>query len=277
MTQSKFNKKNNVNQYEKIDNTIVFDKKPNISQTSNKKLLTRKQKLAKMHHKIVKSSYPRLEMILLVIFTGLAGFLSSYWLFKFGFTTMWTRYLISIGVSYMSFIVLLKIWLWNKTTPSTNSNMDNPGEIFDIPYSAGNSPVHVPSGGGASGDFDADSGSFGEVIGAVAHAEEAAIPLMVIVTILFALLSSVIFVFSLVNSAPILFSELLVDGMLSASLYNRLKGIDRHHWLESAIKRTIWPFFWVAVTFVIVGVVIQYFMPEAHSLGELLAIWHQHK
>lgn len=292
MKSSKFNKNNNNNfhQHQNLD-VIILDKKPNIVQPSNKKLLTRKQKLAKMHDKIIKSSYPRLEMILLVCFTGLTGFLSSYWLYKFGFTTMWTRYLVSIGVSYMSFIVLLKVWLWCKTSPpisSSNSNgLDNVGEIFDLPYPSGPAP-HIPSvdfhgaggsfdSGGASGHFDADSsGAFGEAIGAAAHAEEAAIPLIVIVTVLFALLSSIIFVFSLVNSAPILFSELLVDGVLSASLYRRLKGIDKYHWLESAVKRTFWPFFWVAVTFMIVGVVVQSFMPQIHSIGELIAVLHKH-
>lgn len=255
--------------------------------TQNKKPLTRNKKLENMRKKINNNSYPRLEMILLVSFTGLAGFLSSYWLFKFGFTTMWTRYLLSIGVSYICFIVLLKMWLWYKTSNpiSTNSSFDDVGEIFDIPLPSGNSHNTVNNfhggggsfdGGGASANFDSDSsGVFGEAIGSVAEAEEAAIPLMVIITLLFALLSSIIFVFSLVNSAPILFSELLVDGMLSASLYKRLKGIDRYHWLESAIKRTFWPFFWVAVTFMIVGVSIEHFMPNIHSIGELLQIIHK--
>lgn len=262
--------------------------KPKHNKLPNKKPLSRNKTLEQMREKINRESYPRLEMIFLVSFTGLAGFLSSYWLFKFGFTTMWTRYLLSIGVSYITFIILLKIWLWCKTTnSSSNSNSDSVGEIFDIPIMSGNSPSNANTlpgninnfkggggsfdGGGASGDFDSSgSGAFGEAIESVAEAEEAAIPLIVIITLLFGLLSSIIFVFTLVNSAPMLFAELLVDGVLSASLYRRLKGIDRYHWLESAIKRTIWPFVWIAITFVIVGIVIQSFMPNVHSIGEVI-------
>ena len=61
---------------------------------------------------------------------------------------------------------------------------------------------------------------------------------MVILFVAALLLSSLWVVYS----APVLFAELLVDGVLAASLYRRLRGLESQHWLETALKRTVWPF-----------------------------------
>lgn len=250
-----------------------------------KTVKTRSAKLAKMREVLNRDGYPRIEMFLLVAFTGLAGFLTSYGLLHFGFNTVWLRYLISMGAAYAVFIALLGIWLAFKRS-NTTSDLDlmDGADIIDgvtyIPSSSSSS--HPPTfhghggtfdGGGSSADYisesSSDFGGVGETFGAVAEAEEAAIPLIVIGGLIFVALSVFIFTFSLVSSAPILFSELLVDGMLSASLYRRLKGLDKHHWLESAIKRTIWPFVFVTITFVVLGLLIGHYMPESHSLGDV--------
>ncbi|MEJ7805152.1 MAG: hypothetical protein WKG03_04440 [Telluria sp.] len=100
-------------------------------------------------------------------------------------------------------------------------------------------------GGGASGNYDPPSG-VGDMADTASKAldgvdvdvGDAAIPLAVV-----ALMAGVAFcAMFVVYSAPLLFAELLVDGLLSASLYRRLRGIDRHHWLQTALRRTVWPF-----------------------------------
>ena len=78
----------------------------------------------------------------------------------------------------------------------------------------------------------------GDALGTVAEAEEFAIPLAVLILIGAMIFSSLFMVYS----APTLFAELLVDGVLSASLYLRLRGLETRHWLETAIRRTAWPF-----------------------------------
>jgi hypothetical protein len=231
---------------------------------------------------INRNSYPRLEMLMLVIFTGFAGFLTSYSLLYLGLNTMWLRYLVSIGVAYIVFLALWGIWLSWKTNRNS-ANLDGLDLTPDIYFPSGNSKAttDIISGhggdfhvGGASGDFS--SGSDGEIIGeafgAAAQAEEAAVPLIVILALILGFFSIFIVTFSLISSAPILFSELLVDGMLSVSLYRRLKGIDSRHWLESAIKKTFWPFTFATLTFVVLGWTIEHFMPHAHSLGDLIRI-----
>ena len=232
---------------------------------------------------INRNSYPRLEMLLLVVFTGFAGFLTSYSLLHLGLNTIWLRYLVSIGAAYIVFLALLGVWLSLKTNRNsvTLDGLDLAPDIY-FPNRTSKITTDIVSGkggdfggGGASGDFSLGNEGeiIGEAFGAAAQAEEAAVPLMVILALILGFFSIFIITFSLISSAPILFSELLVDGMLSASLYRRLKGIDHRHWLESAIKKTFWPFTFATLTFVVFGWTIEHFIPQAHSLGDIIRIF----
>ena len=225
-------------------------------------------------------------MLLLVALTGLAGLATSYSLLHLGLTVMWLRYLAAFGIAYLVFLFLLWLWLQSR------------GEDFsDVPDFSGidlsHSDSHISSpdlsghggdfgGGGASGSFDApisdvslssDTGPIGDALSSVGEAEEFAIPLIAI--ILFAvLLFSTMFV---VYSAPVLFAELVVDGVLSASLYRKLRGLKTRHWLETAIRRTVWPFAITAIVVSAIGWAMSHYAPEAHSLGEVIVHAHQSK
>jgi len=82
------------------------------------------------------------------------------------------------------------------------------------------------------------------------------------------LVAGAVVMFSVVSAAPALFAELLVDGALSVSLYRRLQGLDRTHWIECALRRTIKPFLITAVLALAVGAGLGMYAPGAHSLGE---------
>jgi uncharacterized membrane protein YgcG len=165
-------------------------------------------------------------MFLLVTLTGASGFVASYILLHAGFVEMWLRYLASFGVAYLMFLFLL--WLWLRTRAEDYADLP---DISGSPSSGSGSSGTCYSGkggyfggGGASGSFDppsesisviGDSGSsVGDALSSVAEAEEFAIPLVVLI-LLGAMLFSSIF---MIYSAPVLFVELLVDGILSASI-----------------------------------------------------------
>lgn len=74
----------------------------------------------------------------------------------------------------------------------------------------------------------------------------------------------------IVVTAPSLFAELLLDGGLSAALYRRLGRIP-HPWLDTALKKTLLPFFFTALILGATGVVMWIYAPEARSLGGVLA------
>jgi hypothetical protein len=61
----------------------------------------------------------------------------------------------------------------------------------------------------------------------------------------------------------------MLDGLLMAALYKRVKTIEHRHWLNSALRRTVVPAILVAVFFTIAGYAMQKAAPEARSIGEV--------
>lgn len=244
--------------------------------------LSRRHEVQRIRGHLQHFSFPRLQMLMLVTLTGMAGFSASALLLHGGMLTMWSRYLAAFGIAYLVFLGLL--WLWLRTraedwgdVPDVSNAMPTPSHAHPHASDLG---AHDGGfgGGGASGSFDgpamdipviddATSEVAGEALSAAAHAEELAIPLVVIVFLAAMLFSSLF----LIWSAPTLFAELLVDGVLSASLYRRLRGLQTQHWVRTAILRTIWPFITTALIVAALGWGMALYAPGAHSIGEVVA------
>jgi hypothetical protein len=238
----------------------------------------RHHEIQRIRGDLERDSFPRLQMSLLVTLTGASGFIASYILLHTGFVEMWLRYLAAFGIAYMMFLVLL--WLWLRTQAEDYADLP---DLSGLPSGAGNSGTCYSGkggdfgGGGASSSFDApsdhisaigDSGSsVGDALGTAAEAEEFAIPLVVLVLAAAMICSSLFMIYS----APILFAELLVDGVLSASLYRRLRGLETRHWLETALRRTALPFALTAVIVSASGWGMTLYAPEAHSIGDVIS------
>lgn len=238
----------------------------------------RHQEIQKIRGDLERDSFPRLQMFLLVTLTGASGFVASYTFLHAGLVEMWLRYLVSFGVAYLMFLVFL--WLWLRTRAEDYTDIpDVSGTTSSSSDSA--SACHSGKGGdfgggGASGSFDSPAdgissigdsgGSVGDTLGTVAEAEEFAIPLAVLILIGAMVFSSLF----LVYSAPMLFAELLVDGVLSASLYRRLRGLETRHWLETAFRRTAWPFILTAAIISASGWAMTLYAPGAHSIGDVV-------
>lgn len=228
-----------------------------------------------------RDAFPRLQMLLLVTLTGAAGFIASYLLLGAGLGAMWLRYLLAMGFAYLAFLLLLWVWLRARIADFAPAPDD-----LSIPAGDGSAPQRFSGkggtfdGGGASGNYDdpdsdvalaADAPGVGDAaLGAAAEAEEFAIPVVVLVFIAGLFLSSLWVMLSVVTSAPVLFAELLVDGMLSATLYRRLRGIEPRHWLESAFKRTAGPFVFAAVLVAACGWGMSLYAPGARSIGDVI-------
>ena len=237
--------------------------------------LQRHQLVARLRDRLERQGFPRLQMLLLVSLTGAAGFLASFTLLRLGLTEMWLRYLVAVSFAYLAFLGLL--WVWLRTRSEDYDLLDIPdvsgastgGGNGDDDFSGGEGEF---GGGGASGSFDSPQGdtvgnAFESVGDAVSGADELALPLVVILFVGALLLSSLWIVYS----APILFAELLVDGVLAASLYRRLRGLESQHWLETALKRTVWPFVVTGLLVSAIGWGMQVYAPGAHSIGEVMA------
>ncbi len=246
----------------------------------------RVHEIERIRNHLERGGFPRLQMFLLVGLTGATGFTASYLFLQAGLTAMWLRYLAAFGIAYMGFLLLL--WLWLRTRAEDYADFPDVANFDSSPSSAPDAFPNVYSGsggefsgGGASGSFDGpivpspiatDSGPVGDALASVSEAEEFAIPLVVIILAGTLLLSS----FYMVYSAPMLFAELLVDGVLSASLYRKLRGLETRHWLETAIRRTAWPFAFTATIVSSAGWGMAQYAPEAHSIGDVMVHAKQH-
>jgi hypothetical protein len=247
--------------------------------------LLRHDEIRRIQGKLERDSFPRLQMILIVTLTGLSGFVASYIMLHAGLVEMWVRYLASISVAYLMFMALL--WLWLRTKAEDYTDVP---DISGLPSSGSDGSGTCFSGqggefggGGASSEFDAPSehlsvigesgGPIGDALGNASEAGEFAIPLIVLVLIGAMALSSIFMIYS----APILFAELLVDGVLSASLYRRLRGLETQHWLETALGRTALPFVLTAIFVTASGWAMAIYAPEAHSIGDVISHTSQGK
>lgn len=247
--------------------------------------LNRAKEIHRLRWRLQRDSFPRLQMLLIVLFTGGSGFVASFVLLITGMSAMWLRYLCAFGIAYLVFLFML--WLWLRTRADDYADIP---DLSDLASSGGSKGECASAysgegghfgGGGASSSFDAggtydagvempsvdDGGAVTDALGAAGEAEELAVPLVVLVLLGAMLLSSLWVVYS----APVLFAELLVDGVLAARLYRRLRGVEPQHWLETAVRRTVWPFVLTALMLVAAGWAMQLYAPEAHTLGEVIA------
>lgn len=244
--------------------------------------LTRSLAIIRVQRQLEQDAYPRLQMGLIVALTGAAGWLMSALLLALGMDQMALRYPAALGGAYLVFLGLL--WLWLRTQAQ---DYDLLPDVVDMALprgghcSAGDAPL--PSGGGgdfagggASGHFDAPAAlpadepgvlsSVGEAVGSVGDADEWAIPLLAIALAIGLAFASLYVVYL----APVLFAELLFDGVLSYTLYRRLRHADSSHWLSTAFRRTVLPFALTAVFVALVGAGLAAYAPGAHTLGQAL-------
>lgn len=256
--------------------------------------LPRQRHLQRLRWRLERDSFPRLQMLLLVLLTAGSGLLASFALLHAGLTHMGWRYGAAFLLAYGVFLGLL--WLWLRTRAEDYADIPDLTDLGRLvpsePSTSGGSSTleglggHF-GGGGASSHFDAPAvaetlsepaapaealsnggDAIGQALGAAAEGEELAIPLIVIVLAAALVLSSAFIVYS----APSLFAELLLDGTLAATLYRRLHRLERRHWLETALRQTLLPFLLTGLLVTGCGAALHHFAPGAHTLGEA---WQQ--
>lgn len=235
--------------------------------------------MLRVKHRLEQDSYPRLQMSLIVGLTGASGLLFSFLMLQAGVTSMTLRYPLALVLAYGFFLFLL--WLWLRTKDDDYADLP---DLIDLIPSPGPGGGSIPfqggggsfGGGGAGGSFDGPalpgsaesdiSTPLGEAVGTVGEADELAVPIVAAIFAIGVALASLYVVYV----APMLFAELLVDGVLSYALYRKIKGAESPHWLASAIRRTAIPFLLTGVFVAIVGASLSVYAPEAHSIGQAL-------
>ena len=247
----------------------------------------RERKIESLKQHLLRKSYPRLHASLILLLTGLAGFLVSFALLRFGVSSMWLRYPVAIVFAYGVFLLLLRVWLWvNRPDEFDLALVEDALEVsFDATES-----VDPGFGGGADFAGGGAGGSWEESVSTVTTSRSLSSvspakgsgssgfnfdldleDAWLIVIAIIALLAAAIAALYVVDIAPALLAEILLDGVLMAGLYKRVKTIDHRHWLRAALRKTALPAVLVAVFFSVAGFAIQKAAPEARSIGE---VWH---
>lgn len=229
----------------------------------------RAREVSRVRSQLESEGYPRIQMFMLVSLTGLGGLGASFVMLQAGVSAMALRYTLAMGIAYCVFLLLLWVWLRVRADDFMEGT-----DLVDVIDVGSQSSCSGGGGGfdgaGASANFTSPSDSpVGDVLDVAGSADEAAIPIAVVLFVVAIVLSSLYVVYT----APVLFAEMLVDSILSASLYRRLRGLDASHWIESAVKRTIWPFLLTTLVVAAAGGIMGHYVPEAHTLGEVVRAW----
>lgn len=236
----------------------------------------------------VHNQWPRLQIMIILGLTGMAAFLTSAVLLRVGVTQMVVRYPVAIAAAYGVFIMLIGLWLWMQSNDtdmldvveegleninwggggrsSSSGGSVNLASIGPPPVSGdsvnladmGTPPVSGGSGGGGGG------GPHFDIVGVDIDLDNAIWVVLAIVVLIAGLLA----IFYIVYIAPILLTEVLVDGLLAAGLYKRIKGVEGRYWMTTVLRKTAIPAILALIFFSIAGFCVQKLEPEASSIGE---------
>jgi hypothetical protein len=253
----------------------------------------RKRAIERVRRHLVRGGSPRLLVSFLLALTGAAGFLISSALLHLGVTLMAVRYPLAVLLAYSVFLLLLRLWLALQRTgrsaldlfPDIGDGIQN--NLFDSGTRAATDAATFGGGadfggagtggswtvGASPGNLGGDLSGGSSIMDSMPGVPDVGldldpgegcfwivIPIIAIVGVIFAM-------FYVVYVAPVLLAEMLVDALLVAGLYRRLKGIEPRYWLRSVVRRTLLPVMIATALFIAAGYLMGRIAPEAHSIG----------
>ena len=229
---------------------------------------SRRRALAEIRAKFISKGYPRLVVLTCISLSGLAAFGASTALFRLGLDHMGVRYVAATAVGYAVFLLLIRAWIaLNRSTERSNLDvLDLSGGNLEVGGGDAGFSGGASGGGGASADWGGPDLSGIDVV----DADEAWPVVLAIAVAALVLLGAAIAALYVVYYAPVLLAEIALDAALVTGIYRRLRKQDTGHWLGSAIRHTWKPALVIAACFFVVGVVVQWAMPTARTIGDVL-------
>lgn len=252
--------------------------------------------------RLLATSFPRLQMLLILSLAAVGTFLCSAMLVRCGLRNMGLRYALAVVGGYVSFLSFVRVWIayqtrnwaFGRARPASSeqrgSNLDLPDDLdglgkLDLPDLStlnelgdlGSAAGNVFSGGGgsfggggASASFDVDLGSSdsgaSDALDAVSGSDDA-LPIVIAVI---ALLGGVVALGFVVYSSPVLFAEVLLDVAVLGAVYKKNQRHQRSHWAAGVLGRTYKPMLVLSVFAGIFGFAMQSTAPHETTLGAVL-------
>jgi len=245
---------------------------------------------------LLATSFPRLQMALILALAAVGSFLSSASLVALGLGSMGVRYALAVVGGYLFFLGLVRGWIAYQTRNWSfgRKGADEARGSFDLgsfdPGSIDAGSVELPdlsalegwggggdglAGGGGNFGGAGASGSFGDAAteGASGVLEEVGGgdgEGVVIVIAIVALLGGLVALGFVVYSSPILLAEVLLDVAVAGAVYRKNRRHERGHWAAGVLRRTYKPALVLAVFAAVFGFATQSLAPAERTLGGVL-------
>ncbi len=237
--------------------------------------------------------------IILMAITAL-GMITGKILLILGVQSLVQRSLVGLGISYISFFVFIRFWLFYIWPDSKNAkirskkkfsesveNKSNQANVQGVDFSGLPSPEDFAnhasadslpegfsdiggkfSGGGASGDFSSSSPSSDFSLGSV-DIDDAGEGIIVLA---FGVLLAVIFggAIYLVVEAPMILSEVAFQALLCGGLIRSAQSLNESHWIVSVLKASWIPFVLILAVMLIFTWVSELYCPNAIRFQDVI-------
>jgi hypothetical protein len=184
-------------------------------------------------------AFPEAHAGLLLSLAGIGAFLVSAALLRAGVTSMPLRYLAATAIGYLLFLALVRGWI-----------------LYQGPRWAS---AELPADSGADAGQPSGFWDFWDL----SYFDGRGMALSV-------LLAALVAVAVVIEAAPVLLAEALLDAAVVGAVFPSLRYHGRSFWLRGAVRRT-----WVAaivlcLSLAAVGLALQSLAPDAHSLGDVV-------
>jgi hypothetical protein len=211
---------------------------------------------------------------------------------QLGVQSLALRYLVSLGLGYLVYLLILRWWAAALIRRDADAGTDVPDlSDLDCPDFGNSIPqVKLPTlhndGGGATADFsgapshatDALTDLAGDALSAAASSDEAAVVVVPVVAIF------------LIGCALVLGAGSLLmlyfgwDALLAVAVelsfsYAAARvsvGVERQGWVSAALRVTWKPLAGAVLSAVVLGACIDHFLPTVHTLPQALHVLTHH-
>ena len=204
---------------------------------------------------------PRVIVTGILLLTATAGFISSRAMLKWGLDAMWLRYPLAVLIAWSVFLLLVRIWAERERDNAIDWN-DEPARRVDLPTSR----IRLEPSGGKIRWLE-----FIDVPDLSVDGEGCLFGLVVLLGLV-ALGWTVGMLAGLIAEADSLLAEVLLDAVLVAAFYHRLRRLKPRWWLAGAVRQTRGPVIGAIVFLMIFGLIAHRYAPEAKSIG---GVWKE--
>ncbi len=217
---------------------------------------------------------PRATMSAILMATGIAGFVTSIAMLKFGIVQMGVRYPLAVLFAWGIFVALVRAWAARESAHfRMEEHLGDPMHGERIP--ARGKITHERRSKRRGGDDSiwgwVDWLNLTDLFDAEAAGCIAGVAVMILITLV---AGAILTVAGLIGGAEVVFAELFLDAVLITALSKRLRKLKPRWWVAGVLRQTMWPVLLTAFSLTAGGIILQKIAPEAKSIGGVWRHYH---